>query len=148
MTLVANFGVVSGIVFLGIEIQQNTNMMQAQTRSAITQSTMSVFAADLETAEILVRGLAGEVEQGPNAEWMLFQGLVQRTFKTWENEYYQFEQGLYEEELLRAHQHTWKEVLRELGARAVWQSVREGYSPQFRQIIDEIIRGLDADTPS
>ena len=143
MTLVANFGVVAGIIFLGIEIQQNTNMMQAQSRSAITQNTMSVFAPDLETADIIVRGLAGEFEPGSGAEFFFFQGQLQRTFKTWENEYYQYKLGLYEKELFTAHQDTWAKVLRRPGARLVWRVVGDGYSPQFRQIMDLIIQGLD-----
>ena len=143
MTLVANFGVVAGIVFLGIEIQQNTNMMQAQTRSVITQNTMSVFTPDLETAKFINRGYVGEIAPGRTGDWLFFQGYVQRVLKTWENEYYQSEQGLYDKDLLRAHQRTWTQVLKLPGVRMVWQYVGEGYSPKFRQHIDQLIQNSD-----
>ncbi len=36
LTLTANVGVIAGIVFLAVEIRQNTDMMRAQTRSSVT----------------------------------------------------------------------------------------------------------------
>jgi len=42
LTLAANVGVLAGIIFLAIELQQNTNMMQAQTRQAITENSNSI----------------------------------------------------------------------------------------------------------
>lgn len=36
IAILSNVGVLAGIVFLGIEIQQNSNMMQAQTRTQLT----------------------------------------------------------------------------------------------------------------
>jgi len=32
ITILANFGVIAGIVFLGIELQQNNDLMEAQAR--------------------------------------------------------------------------------------------------------------------
>ena len=36
--IIANVGVIAGIIFLGVEINQNSEMMTAQTRNAIAQS--------------------------------------------------------------------------------------------------------------
>ena len=40
LTLVANLSVIAGIVFLAVEMRQNTEAIQAQTRDAITEKQM------------------------------------------------------------------------------------------------------------
>jgi len=37
-SLIANIGVIASIVFLGLEMQQNTEMMQSQTRNSIMEN--------------------------------------------------------------------------------------------------------------
>jgi hypothetical protein len=44
LTLVANLSVVVGIVFLAVEMRQNTAAIQAQTRDSITEKQMEFFA--------------------------------------------------------------------------------------------------------
>lgn len=46
LTIFANLAVVGGIIFLGIEVRQNTQMMRAQTRNEISQSIIGFL--DLE----------------------------------------------------------------------------------------------------
>ena len=43
LTLLANIGVIAGIIFLAVEINQNTDMMRAQTRSAVTGSIITLL---------------------------------------------------------------------------------------------------------
>ena len=40
MTVTANLAVIAGIVFLGVEIQQNTRAIENQTRDSITEKQM------------------------------------------------------------------------------------------------------------
>lgn len=59
LTLLANVGVIAGIVFLGIEIRQNTEMIQSQTRDSISEKQIAVFewwATDTENNRIRKRG--------------------------------------------------------------------------------------------
>ena len=42
LTLLANIGVIVGIVFLAFEIQQNTEMMKAQTRDSMAAKQMQI----------------------------------------------------------------------------------------------------------
>ena len=65
LTLIANLSVVAGIIFLAVELQQNTQAIQAQTRDSITEKQMS-WLESLYTnpgaTEILVRGDSGTDE--------------------------------------------------------------------------------------
>ena len=59
LTLLANIGVIAGIVFLGVEIRQNTEMIQSQTRDSITEKQIAVFewwATDTEDNRIRKQG--------------------------------------------------------------------------------------------
>ena len=40
ISIIANIGVIASIVFLGLEIRQNSSMMQSQTRNEMTQNQM------------------------------------------------------------------------------------------------------------
>ena len=42
-SIIANVGVIASIVFLGVELQQNTNMMESQTRNSIVENQLSFY---------------------------------------------------------------------------------------------------------
>ena len=148
LTLLANVGVFAGIIFLAIELQQNTNMMRAQTRGSITENTNSALitiAGDIEAAGLIARAFTGELEPGPNPEWMQFSALAQILFRNAENEYYQFEQGLFEDSEYDTRLETLRFNLRSPGFRQVWAVFREQYSESFRRMIDQMVLEIEAD---
>ena len=58
LTLIANLSVVAGIVFLALELQQNTQAIQAQTRDSITEKQMTYLgwrATSPELAAIVAK---------------------------------------------------------------------------------------------
>ena len=52
VSLIANIGVIGSIVFLGLEMQQNTSMMQSQTRNSIVENQLSFYERGIENSEI------------------------------------------------------------------------------------------------
>ena len=52
VSLIANIGVIGSIVFLGLEMQQNTEMMQSQTRNSIVENQLSFYERGIENSEI------------------------------------------------------------------------------------------------
>ena len=62
ITILANVGVIAGIVFLGYELRQNQVVVQAQTRNEITRMFVDTMRADIssEMIEILTRTQNGE----------------------------------------------------------------------------------------
>ena len=99
LTLLANLGVIAGIVFLAVEVQQNTSMMEAQTRDSMSDKLidwqMSV-ATDMYTAETFDAGNTGNGFDN-RAQEISYYMLVSANFRIWENEYYQYKKGLFEE---------------------------------------------------
>ena len=52
VSIIANIGVIASIVFLGLEMRQNTSMIKSQTRDAMTEKQMQFFEALVENEEI------------------------------------------------------------------------------------------------
>lgn len=141
LSLLANIGVLAGIFFLAIEIQQNTQMIESQTRNSITENIVasSIPAASNEySANVLLRGFRGEIEPqtGESITWVLFS---QSIFRNWENEWYQYRSGLFAENEFGPRMRNWYGLLELVGFRNYWAENREIYSESFREQIDRVI---------
>ena len=76
LSLIANFGVVIGIVFLVIEINQNTNAIYASTTQALEQSVSEVISpwtSSIDNAVLMSR--AAEEFESLTEEEQIFVGL-------------------------------------------------------------------------
>ena len=140
--LVANIGVLGGLVFLGIEVQQNSNLMRAEIRQGVTENsntTNSAIAESLEVADIVIRAAIGDVEPGPTGEWMVFRSVAAISFRNAENELYLFEQGLYNEEEYRARLQTIRRNMETPGFRSAWDELGNMHSQKFQDVIEQLI---------
>lgn len=143
LALLANLGVIAGIVFLAMEVQQNTSMMQAQTRDSMSDKLidwqMSV-ATDLYTAESFEAGNNGDGFDS-RAQEISYYMLVSANFRIWENEYYQYSKGLYEEAEFAPRLTRWKKttLYDETDYERIWCLRREGFSQEFQLLIDSWI---------
>ena len=142
LTLMANVGVLVGIVFLALEIQQNTEMMRAQTRDSITEKQMMLsewIGTNEYAAKIMAEGFPGNLDPDSN-RYTSFVFLVGGIWREWENSLYQYRMGLFSEEEFLARRKRWVRFMRGgTGARALWADIRDTYSQDFRSEIDEIV---------
>ena len=140
LSLLANLGVLAGIIILAIEIQQNTNMMKAQTRDSITDKQLEWFLSvgtNPYSAEILSRGQRDQEAFSQNQqEGLTFTFITLSNFRMWENELYQFEMGLFDEAEFQPRVNQWKRLLESnAGIRAVWINTNRNYSPELRNLL-------------
>ena len=139
--LLANLGVLIGILLLVYELSQNREMMRAQTRAALSQSLMDMtfqLLVDDTVVDILYRGRLGEpltdLERGR------YRGLANIQFRYQENVHYQYRLGLYDDEEFAAQRETWKEqVYRNKGLVEVWCTKTARYSPEFEAEINSLL---------
>lgn len=140
LQLLGNAGVILGILLLVYELNQNRDMMQAQIRNEIATSLSGTLpaAADAQLAEILFRSdNAGELTGAEVYQASLANELI---FRYWENAYYQYRQGLYDDIEFSGHR----------GAMTVsvngrprltryWCLNRDYYSQPFVDFLDSIL---------
>jgi len=136
---VANLGVIVGIVFLVVEIRQNTTISRAQTRS---QQTMSVLTLhQLESNPDLL----GAYEKVANnlpldfKDQFLLALIANANFRHWENSYYQRQEGLFAENEFVAEADTIRNLLSEQNHWEYWACARQAYSKGFRDYVDGLV---------
>ena len=140
VSLIANIGVIGSIIFLGLEMQQNTEMMQSQTRNSIAENQLSLYQTAIETPELfdivhrLNSNLDVERTERGQMDWWAFSLL-----RMWENEFYQHELGLFESDEFEARTNFWKGVLGSDYNLEHWIRSQGSFDPDFRVYLNEII---------
>lgn len=142
LTLIANIAVVLGIIFLAIELQQNTNAIRAQTRDSITEKQMSYLELQAATPH-LVEAMNGDINTlDPTSRRIVVSHLL-AIFREWENSHYQYERGLFSPEEFEPRRTTWRAALTNPDSRQIWLETREWHSPDFRAEIDAIVAEIE-----
>ncbi len=135
----ANLAVVGGIIFLGVEIRQNSLMMRAQTRNEIAQTLIEMLASEREPELAgALRRLFEGAEPMPQDAYYL-ENSSRALLRLWENMYYQYQSGLFDEAELEAEMVAWDRIMRNQPINDFWNSYREEYSEGFRTVIDSLV---------
>lgn len=96
--MVANVGVLIGIMLLVVELAQNREMMWAQIRIDVPQqlsNRLSALASNLQLTNLKRRAEAGE-ELLADEEHQFFLMFV-ASVRDWENIHYQYRHGMFDE---------------------------------------------------
>ncbi len=144
ITILANAGVLIGILLLVYELAQNRLMMQAQARSDISDTLVEMLfqeARDPALMKIIQKVDDGEELTALEARQYR---LVQQAFWRYrENVSYQYRNGLFDEDEYLAQREAWREILNRNGyAREIWCGRIDRQSPQFVAEINGLL-----DTP-
>ncbi len=139
--------VVLSLVFVGLEMRQNTNMMQAQIRNSMSENTMEYLGWSA-TSESLANAisearLSGPEELSPSQRWQI-RTWAGAQIREWENSFYQNKLGLFTEAEFLARKTIWNQRLTKDPTRAVyqdlWSEFADTFAPDFRAEIDQIIK--------
>ncbi len=140
MNFSASVAVIMGIIFLGLEIRQNTEMMRSQTRDAISEKQMMFsewVATEMDLAIVLAKVNAGE-PLNPG-ERVMHGYFLAGVWREWENSHYQFQQGLFDRDEFEPRMERWRQTMRVKSVRNSWVATRMNYSPAFRIEVDRIV---------
>ena len=149
LALGANIGVLVGIILLIIEIDQNRDMMRAQTRNEVAGEAIDLLtdiAYNDQYASVQRRGDAGE-ELTPDEQ---FQYRIRTIawFRFFENVHYQYRQGLFDEAEFATAREAWKMVLKPKATTEIWCSYRPSISPDARAEVDSLLTTHTCETVS
>jgi len=133
LTLGANIGVLIGIILLVIELDQNRQMIQAQTRNDISQqlsNRLLLVASNSQLNNVTRRAAAGE-ELSVDEQRQAYLYVV-ANLRDWENMHYQYRHGMFDEIEFEAEKTSWQFVISNSKTFAsVWCQTRQNFSPQF-----------------
>ena len=141
LQLLGNAGVVIGILLLVYELNQNRDMMRAQTRNELSRGlteVLSLTAVSDELADVVVRANRGEELTATESHRLGTRSEL--VFRYWENVHYQYRQDLYDESEFSRHRDTMEAVLTENPSLiGFWCGERMLYSEPFMVMIDELL---------
>lgn len=143
LTLGANIGVLIGIVLVLVELDQNRDMMRAQTRQELAMGIVDLLqtpANNEQLADLMYRAHTG----GDLTPTELFQFHLRTNalFRYWENVHYQYRVGLYDDVEFAKQRGAWKASLQfSREGKKYWCQVRLLYSPEFMAEMDSLIPG-------
>jgi len=130
--ILANLGVITGIVFLGIELRQNNELQQAQARVARADSRQSAFRLLIENPDLRA---ALEAEEDNR----LVRSFYNFVFTGWQYSFGEYEAGMIDAEDLDAS--GWGLWLRGPsalpGMLSYWERIKGTYRPSFVHWMDE-----------
>ncbi len=140
--LFANLGVLVGILLLVYELNQNREIMKAQTRHEMSQGVVDLLlteATNPELNRILNRGLSGEEITG--AELERLEIMMSAYFRYWEDVHYQYRAGLYDDSEFSRQKQSWANLLTSRSALEYWCGVRDRHSEAFVMEMDSLLPG-------
>ena len=130
--ILANVGVIAGILLLAYELNQNRQMMKAQTRNAISETLVDLILNEVNSpdlTEIDLKAEAGEALTPVEARRHDLSWIA--SFRYWENVHYQYRIGLYDDSEYLAQREAWREILAEPGVRDLWCARQNRQSAVF-----------------
>jgi len=137
----ANLGVLVGLLLLIVELQQNRDMMRAQTRHEMSAGIVDLLqtaANNEQLADVLLRGVSGEALTP--TEMFQFEMRTNALFRYWEDVHYQYRVGLYDDAEFEKQREAWRaSLMRSQLSRDYWCRVRTQYSPDFAAELDSLL---------
>ena len=130
----------AGIIFLAVEIQQNTVTTQQSAATSFQDGFSEVelfIAGDPEFAELLEKGRNGEKISDPEQlRLMVFYGTVLRQ---WQLNHLHYLSGTLEEDVWLGSRNYMEQILAEdIGLYNRWLHGKQHFSPRFNQMIESI----------
>ncbi len=133
--------IIVSLISVGIQIRHNTRAVRGSTLQMNTDFWGALFLrlADPEVAQGYVAGLAGQPDIRP-ARFTQFFFICRAMFIGFENQYYQFRQGILDEATYLGYERSMQtQLLLFPGFRVWWQQSHAVFSPAFVAHVDSMI---------
>ena len=147
LAILANVGVLAGLILVAIELNQNTEQLTLELQWQINEQMIQNnrdFVGD-SSSEIFEK-LVTEPDDLTFAEFQAAAALLFNLLSVWEDRFFLYEAGLLEEE-------NWKSYIDDdigltLGSRfamAWWHETKGMFEPEFAHYVDERLKEIDTD---
>ena len=140
--IVAVIGIFASLIFVGLQVRQNTKAIKATSHHAITDSFNAIntlIISDQRAARVWRLGMAG-AEGLDEDERTSFNFMMLGYMRIFETLYYQHSNGTLDKKLFDEELETLKWSVTQPGFRAWWPSNPLSLSAEFRAFINGLIR--------
>jgi kynurenine formamidase len=137
-------GVIVSLIFVGLQLQSNTEATEAATREAVSQKDLEFLSLRMDSS-VLARAHA-KLENGEAISPLEISQLVHQeyvNFVSFEHSFYQYQKGVLEpEEWLRHRNIVRGQIQHYRYSQIMWEDKHNTFSPGFQELVD----GFIADT--
>ena len=130
--------VIVSLIYVAIQIKQNTKATQLSTSQAFIDTHGEVLlhiAVDKEFRDIYWRGLKG-LSNLHGSETAAFAVWTNHAFRVWESFYYQWQEGVLDDRLWAGFKVQLCDFFGYPGTREIWSSRYHQLSEEFRELVD------------
>jgi len=143
ITILANLGVIAGIAFLAVELQQNNALLEAQVQAYRFETLRGLangIAANTDLAEAMAKIEANEPLTG--TQEALVRATAMNLFRSWQWQYTEWREGRLPDENLSASRLMWTNAIQGEGifrwpVGDYWNSMKSQFPADFVQFIEE-----------
>ena len=142
---IGGIAVIASIIYLAIQIRQNTKLVKSSTLATNTQnwSSMLVNLASLDKSDAYMNGMLGKEDISP-AQFLQFIQIARAMLVSFETQYHQYLEGALDKQIYLGYERACRDqILAFPGFQMVWKITRDGFSPQFAELVDRLIGELD-----
>jgi len=143
--LLGGFGVIASLFYLGIQIRQNTRSVRAASYHGIVANLSALSGAigrDAGAANIVIFGGEDSESLSPE-EQAQFSCLMISLFRSYENIFYQYSQGMIEPSVWRGWSTSMTRQFWRPGVQAWWPTWRDHCHPDFRSFLESSQTSVD-----
>jgi hypothetical protein len=147
LSFAANLGVLGGIIFLAIEIQQNTAVTRSMSAHEIADSSLDFFMRVAENPDLakLVKIANEDPGHLSDVEIVQYQYLTGAVFMLLEGTYKQHQLGFLSDSGWKPYERLIKNFLSNPVSRDWWVAGHTVFSPEFEAMVEEI-SGIERNT--
>ena len=147
--IVGGIGVIATLIYLAIEIRENTRATQGATENAILKDgreLVTVSFGDKESADLFLRW-STDLSSLDDVERAMFSNRVAAYFLFWYNAFSQNRKGLISPELWGTFEKDISGFFLSPGFHEVWTIIRNGFPVDFQGYVDRVAQMDATDSP-
>ena len=139
--ILAATGVIISLIFVGLQLQNNTEATEAATRAAINQKDMEYLSLRLDSSVLATANAKldnGEALSPLEESQLVHQEYV--NFISFEHSFYQYRKGVLEEEEWLRHENIVRlQIERSSHAQIMWARKRHTFTTPFQELVDPFV---------
>ena len=142
LTFGSNIGVIVGIIFLAIEVSQNTTQTKLQTTNDYLGTFVDIELSMAANNELLAALVSSQQSQELSEIDKARVQLIHRTiFRHWQTAYYQNKTGLLDPAIWEAEKNQIKQTFGfDPGVEKYWRANLALYTPEYNAMIERLIK--------
>ncbi len=134
-------GVIVSLIFVGLQLQNNTEVTEAATREAINQKDLEYLSLRLDSSVLATAN--AKLDNGEALSLLEESQLVHQeyvNFVSFEHSFYQYRKGILEEEEWLRHENIVRlQIERSRHAQIMWARKRHTFTTQFQELVDPFV---------